>query len=233
MAPVHLRPHFSRHRPRPDRVWIFGGVVLLHLAVLALLLTYRIMLPEAPDGPVIRLESAPVVQRPATNAAAALTPITVPNPEPDVAVEQDSRRALRPSPRRPPEAVIAEEILTPSVAANTLGARGFDLMSPPTYAAPYLQNRMPDYPPAARRAGEAGTVVLRVMVSPQGRGQAAEIHRSSGYARLDEAARRAVLRWSYIPAERGRRPVASWTLVPIRFLAGGAVMLDEDRLIGG
>lgn len=227
-----IRSFVSQFPPRPERVWSLGGVALLHLAVLALLLSYRIVLPDAPEGPVLRLESVRAVSRPTAAARAALLTIAVPDLAPEVRLVDEERSAARPPIRRPVEAVIAEEVLTPSIAANSLGGRGFDLMAPPTYDAPYLQNRMPVYPPAARAAGEEGVVLLRVMVNPQGRAQAAEIYRSSGHARLDEAARQAVLGWAYVAAERGRRPVMSWTLIPIRFMASGAVTTDETAIYG-
>lgn len=229
MARPCFRTLFSQCRPQ--RLWSLGGVALLHAAVLAALLTYRIVLPEAPEGPIIRLESVHLAPPP-TAPLQGLLSITVPELEPDVPVAGEPRPAPRPLVPRSVEAVIAEEALTPSVAANSLGGRGFDFMSPPTFDAPYLQNPMPVYPRASRAAGEAGVVVLRVLVTPQGRGRAADIYRSSGHARLDEAARRAVLRWSYVPAERGRRPVTSWTLVSIRFAADGEVAFEADAFSG-
>lgn len=241
MALSRIRHLTSHYRPSPDRAWIFSGVVLLHLALLGLLLTFRILLPEAPEGPVFRLETAVFVPNPplppgesdawTMAAPSVLLPVPLPDLEPNMLLAEEARqRSARAAARRSPEAVIAEEVLTPSLAANSLGGRGFDFMSPPTYAEPFLQNRMPPYPPAARGVRAEGTVVLRVLVTPYGRGHSAEIYKSSGHARLDEAARQAVLRWAYIPAERGRRPVLSWTLIPIRFQADGAVLLDEAAL---
>lgn len=237
----HLTSHF---RTRPDRAWIFSGVVLLHMAVLALLLTYRFLLPDAPEGPVLRLETEVFLPSPplpvresgawTMTAPSVLLPVPLPDLEPKAPLAEEAGRSLpRAVARRSPEAVIAEEVLTPSIAANSLGGRGFDFMSPPTYAEPYLQNRLPPYPRASSGTGEEGTVVLRVLVTPHGRGHSADIYKSSGHARLDEAARQAVLRWAYVPAERGRRPVMSWTLIPIRFQANGTVMLDDTALFGG
>lgn len=222
-----------RYRPAPNRAWIMAGVALLHLAVLGLLLTYQIVLPDEPDGPVLRLETAvfvpPAPQRLAPPAI-TLLPVPVPSLAPAVPLPEKIRHPVRPPKPRPVEAVIAEEILTPSIAANSLGGRGFDFMSPPVYDAPYLQNRLPVFPRASVAAREAGTVVLRVLVTPQGRAQSADIYRSSGHARLDEAAQRAVLTWRYIPAERGRRPVLSWTLISVRFQTDGQVLLDDEPL---
>jgi protein TonB len=44
-----------------------------------------------------------------------------------------------------------------------------------------------------------------------------EIKQSSGFSRLDEAARAAVERWRFIPARQGSETVDSSVLVPLQF----------------
>jgi protein TonB len=87
----------------------------------------------------------------------------------------------------------------------------------PVFAADYLDNPPPSYPMLSRRAGEEGRVVLRVLVSPGGRADDVGIRSSSGYSRLDEAARDTVRRWRFVPAKRGDQPVPAWVLIPISF----------------
>ena len=74
---------------------------------------------------------------------------------------------------------------------------------------------------------------LRVLVNPSGASQSVQVYRSSGHPRLDEAAVQAILRWTFVPAERGRRPVMAWLLVPVRFAGGAYVTIDESAVIGG
>ncbi|HTC18137.1 MAG TPA: energy transducer TonB [Stellaceae bacterium] len=50
------------------------------------------------------------------------------------------------------------------------------------------QSRDPDYPAAARREGEQGSVVLQVLIGIDGRVRDARIAQSSGFADLDQAA---------------------------------------------
>lgn len=51
----------------------------------------------------------------------------------------------------------------------------------------------PDYPSASRRRGETGTVVVNFVLGVDGKVERANIKKSSGYDRLDDAARTAVL----------------------------------------
>jgi protein TonB len=92
---------------------------------------------------------------------------------------------------------------------------------PPRFDADYLLNPPPEYPALSRRLGEAGQVLLRVRVSAEGLPLAVELKRSSGFPRLDEAARAAVERWRFVPARRGERPVEAWVLIPISFTLRG------------
>lgn len=75
----------------------------------------------------------------------------------------------------------------------------------------------PVYPPASRRAGEAGRVQLRVLVDESGHPREVQILKSSGFERLDEAAAAAIKRWLFSPARQGSGPVTSWTQVNVLF----------------
>ena len=60
------------------------------------------------------------------------------------------------------------------------------------YRAEYLRNPQPEYPERSRENGEEGTVMLRVGVSAAGRASEVTVAASSGYPRLDRAAKAAV-----------------------------------------
>jgi protein TonB len=75
----------------------------------------------------------------------------------------------------------------------------------------------PAYPPASRRAGEEGTVRLKVLVDETGRPKDVQIAQSSGFSRLDDAAKQAVRRWRFEAATDGNRPISVWTQVAITF----------------
>lgn len=73
----------------------------------------------------------------------------------------------------------------------------------------------PVYPPIAREAGLAGTVVVHALVGRDGLVRYARIVRS--IPALDESARAAVLEAVFRPAIQAQKPVAVWVSVPIRF----------------
>lgn len=78
-------------------------------------------------------------------------------------------------------------------------------------------NPHPEYPRAAREAGWEGTVVLQVMVLPDGTAGNVTLHKTSGHSILDEAALAAVRGWQFIPAMDGNFPVRSMVRMPVRF----------------
>jgi protein TonB len=69
--------------------------------------------------------------------------------------------------------------------------------------------------------GEAGRVVLRVLVTAAGTPERVELRTSSGSQRLDGVALETVQRWKFIPARQGDTPVSAWVLVPILFTLEG------------
>jgi len=76
----------------------------------------------------------------------------------------------------------------------------------------------PPYPPLSRRLGEEGTVQLKLAIGTDGRVQSADLVKSSGSERLDEAALNWVQsHWRYRPATSEGRPVSSETRVNVVF----------------
>ena len=106
---------------------------------------------------------------------------------------------------------------TRATPANAPTTPSEPAVSPPRFDADYLRNPAPNYPPLSRRAGEQGTVVLRVLVSPLGLAENVDIKSSSGSTRLDEAALKTVRQWKFVPARKGEIPIQSTVLVPIIF----------------
>lgn len=164
----------------------------------------------------------------------------LPQPQPKPKIKPESRpvtKAPQPSPLTEPAARAIEappvaespsspsSPAVPSAPALTAPVAAAPASPPPPPATPrtitsgiqYLQAPAPEYPSAARRMGEEGQVVMRVLVNERGRPERAEVQTSSGSSRLDDAARRAVLRAVFKPHIEDGRPIAVFAVIPIRF----------------
>ena len=75
------------------------------------------------------------------------------------------------------------------------------------------QCEKPDYPPASRRMEEEGTVGLRFLVGVDGKVVQSEVAKSSGYKRLDEAARAGLAKCRFKPATVDGQPEQAWTTI--------------------
>ncbi|MCA6968048.1 energy transducer TonB [Pectobacterium carotovorum] len=123
-----------------------------------------------------------------------------------------------PTPKSQAEAASATAPITPAPVAQKAVAQPVDApLTPPLANADYLHNPAPSYPDVAISRGYEGTVLLNVQVRADGKVQTIQIHQSSGYPSLDDAARDTVRRWSFVPARRGSQPVSGWVVVPVDF----------------
>ena len=144
-------------------------------------------------------------------------PIEKPKPKPIITTQA---KTPEPPPMEAPPEPKEPEPLPPIQAAPPPqpGPPAPAPVEPPRFDMAYLNNPPPVYPSVSRRMAEEGTVKMNVLVSAQGRALKVEIHTSSGYSRLDQAALNAVRNWKFVPAKRGDTPVEGWALVPLVFV---------------
>jgi len=96
---------------------------------------------------------------------------------------------------------IGEQTAAPSKGAVSTGTAEF--ISYDSLAVPGVKVPKPQYPDLARRWGHEGTVVLEILIFPDGSIKGTRILKSSGFDELDSAARQVVLkRWKF--QEQGR-----------------------------
>jgi protein TonB len=81
----------------------------------------------------------------------------------------------------------------------------------------YVRAPAPVYPSESNRKRERGIVLLRVVVDTLGRPAQIQIERSSGYVRLDSAAREAVEKALFRPYEVNGVAQPAQVLIPIEF----------------
>jgi len=170
--------------------------------------------PEPPPEPQVEPEPQPQVEpQPEpeppveTPEPEAVTepppPPPPPRPEPKPKPKPAPRPKPHPRPRPAPAPQPAKPSATPPAAQPSAAAGGApkaaqargeqtakDPDQPRTVGhVDYLGARpRPVYPRISERRGEQGRVVLRVLISPEGRVADVKVRRSSGYSRLDEAA---------------------------------------------
>ena len=90
--------------------------------------------------------------------------------------------------------------------------------TPPSTQGRGARITQPEYPPAARRAGEEGTVQLQVFVLESGRAGEVKVAKSSGFPKLDEAAINEVKRnWRFVPGKEDGKPVSMWHTFAVTF----------------
>ncbi len=135
-------------------------------------------------------EDKPQINEPAPTVAPQITEIAEPAPPTKTAV---SETPVKPEPK--PEPVY----VAPTVGAN------------------YLHNPAPEYPQMARRRGEQGRVLIKVLVTSQGDASNVSLEKSSGSSYLDEAAIKAVKHWKFVPARSNNEAVSGYVTVPINF----------------
>jgi protein TonB len=90
--------------------------------------------------------------------------------------------------------------------------------TPPSTQGRGARITQPEYPPASRRAGEEGTVTLKVLVTENGRAGEVSVAKSSGFPKLDEAAIKEVQRnWRFVPGKEDGKAVAMWHTFAVTF----------------
>jgi protein TonB len=214
--------------------WRHSGpylVIALALHTLVMLLAPS-FLPEEPAIPLAQPITV-TFEQPATLSVPFVPPPPPATAAPKVPPVPDRPRQS-PVPRRAILAVVAQPGAKPApftVAESAVAAADERPGAAPPAAAgnapvpvaaarfdvAYLHNPRPAYPPLSRRLGEEGRVLLRVRVGADGHPLAVDVDRSSSFERLDEAARRAVGNWRFVPARRGDEPVEGSVRVPVVF----------------
>jgi len=145
--------------------------------------------PSAPPAPAIEL---PAVSTPTPSNAGLITP--------QPAAPQAAAPAAAPAATAPAAAAPSRATAPAPAPAPTRTAAGVNVS----------QCEKPEYPSASRRLEEEGTVALRFLVGVDGKVIQSEIEKSSGFKRLDEAARAGLSKCQFRPALVDGKPEQSW-----------------------
>lgn len=150
----------------------------------------RVMPKTPPPPPVVAAPPAP-----------APAPFEVPPPPPEPAPPAPPMEAAPPMPAPVPAPP------PPPAAPKTVSASQVQYLTPPSLS----------YPLQSKRLRESGQVTLRVLIEPNGRPSRIEVHSSSGFRRLDDAAIAAMRAARFKPYMENGQALAVWVQTPIRF----------------
>lgn len=220
--------------------------LLLHALLLWGLAAALSLPPAGPPALLISLQPAPVSADAHQPRASPGTPAKSAAPKPDHGGRAgQAERAANPVAAQ--EAAVASATAPPPGAvplpaspAPAMPAGAAALATPPgpntgraggeagsqvaasSRPARVLQAPRPDYPVISRDLGEQGVVMLRLAIDADGKLLRTELQKSSGFTRLDKAARDSVARWQFQAALENGQPVAAQLVLPVRF------SLDEN-----
>ena len=194
----HLRtaasPYAARQRATRRHLIGIGLVVVLHAmllwAIASGLARQVVRITENTVEAVLMSEAPPPVP-----AAPKTPPPKTPAPPPpaQASTAPAITQAATPTPPAAP----------PALPAIRTGA----VIQPGAHCA------KPDYPSASRRMEEEGTVTLKFLIGADGRVLQADIEKSSGFNRLDEAARNALSKCQFRPGTVDGKPEQSWASI--------------------
>lgn len=212
--------NFSETKTPTSRLAGIGFVVALHVLVFYALvsglarevvkviskpietkLIQEVQLPPPPPPPPPKVEQTPAPQptaAPVPRIEVQVTPPVTTGPTITATVTSAPVAPEPPAPApAPAPAPVVEKPHVPVIVAPVLNA---------------AQNcRKPVYPSASRREEEEGTVVLDFLVEPDGSVSQSKVKTSSGYTRLDEAARAALSQCAFKPGTIDGKPHQAWT----------------------
>ena len=138
---------------------------------------------------------------------------------------EDAKSDIPPPPPPPPQKSAPpppEYVPSVDIAVNaTTGANAIASVSnapvvpvAPVKTAPVINAAAscpkPEYPSSSRRNEEEGTVQLRFLIGTEGQVMESQVEKSSGFTRLDEAARLALSRCQFKPGTLNGKPEQSW-----------------------
>ena len=227
-----LRP--AAHRPFSRNTAVVLAVVALHVGAIWALqsgllmraleivvpveLLSQFVEPPAPKA-VLRPPAPPVPLEQPKKAVAKMPTPQAPLP---VAINNPAPAPKAPTGTIEPQTAQAPVAQAPVAFAPVAAAPAAPPAPPavqqPSSDADYLQNPKPAYPSISRRLNEQGKTTVRVLIGTDGLPQRAEVSKSSGFSRLDDAALATVMRWRYVPGKRGGVAEAMWFNVPINWV---------------
>jgi protein TonB len=164
--------------------------------------------PPPPDLPPPEFPIAKVDIPPPEEPPPPVIPPLEKKPEPKPEHKPVQKKPPAPVPQAPVDNQPQQATPRAASAPKTISASQLGYLVPPN----------PIYPARSRKAGEQGTVMVRVLLDVAGRPAQVSLQTSSGHPTLDESAVSAVRAAQFRPYVEGGMAQAVWVLVPINFV---------------
>jgi len=214
-------PDAAVHRGDPDYALLrelntprvksrFSGRAVFLAATIALHATVAVAIVSMRNETHVAKESEPIIATifEAPQSQAETPPDYVPPPASIVFAVQS-----------PPDLAFESDAITPDVTTVAIATPPALSVAPPMVEEiEYVRAPAPVFPRESQRNRERGTVLLRVLVDVLGRPAQIDIERSSGFTRLDAAARSAVEKALFHPHEVNGVAQPAQVLIPIEFV---------------
>ncbi|WMW79952.1 TonB family protein [Undibacterium cyanobacteriorum] len=190
----------------PRQFATIGGIIVGHVLVLGAFLaapsvhfksapkeTILVMVPTLkPLSPIAPPQATKSQEKPISSPAVEVPSQTITNKIEVKDAIQVSSPAVTVAETTPPVNATANVSITSTAKHEQQGPKVIG-------AVEYIQAPQADYPAMAKRMGEEGRVVMQVLVNDKGRAEKVEVIKSSGFNRLDESAKTALMRAIFKP----------------------------------
>jgi periplasmic protein TonB len=178
--------------------------------------------PVPPPPPVIPKETPPPKQEiakqppkppvPQKQAPPQILAVETPTPTPSA---PEPVQIAPPAPVLPPSVAVAA-VATPAPAPVPAPVPATKVL--PSTDADDLYNPNQRYPRMSQTMGEQGTVFVRILIGDNGLPKKAELQKTSGFERLDQAALEFVMQSRYKPGTLGGKPTEMWMGREVKYI---------------
>lgn len=200
--------------------WLIIGLILIgHALLIAAILHVRHQAQHRQEARLSVVNLAPPAPPPAAD-----TPPPPPSqpevaaPAPVVQVPLPATTPVATTPAPAPATPSPPAVVAPAPAAAVAAPPPSSVMQGGDLSAQMVSGKPPRYPVESRRKREQGTVVLALTLGLDGTVETITVARSSGFSRLDDAARDAVRKWRWRPMVQQGQPVKVKGVVEIPFV---------------
>lgn len=206
-----MKDYASRQRSPKKHLVGLGAVVILHAllfwAINSGLAHKFVKIVKGPVEAVLLEDSKPDIPPPPPPPPPKNLPPPPPSYVPPVEVQVNTPAPVnaiaavsnKPQPEAPPSPAPVQVVAAPPAPVVKTAA-----------VISSANCEKPEYPSASRRLEEEGTVTLKFLVGADGKVKESAVEKSSGFKRLDEAARQGLAKCQFKPGTENGQPVEGW-----------------------